>query len=353
MKHAKQIGSAVLMAVLLTGSLTLPTVYAESALHPAGIQNDPPPPPITLQINGEVLDPEETVIYEDEHEHYMLPLRQAAEKLGYTLKWNQEKRMLELTKGQRFIMLQIGKDQYNINKMAVTLGDAPKLQNGKTYVPLAFFSEILKENVVVNDRFHLSITGGDADPAVHIAPVKEGTITDVVQGKEGFFVTINGFANGIRLGINDKTEIVTVDGKKLTVDDLKPGMTISATVGPAMTLSIPPQAMATKIIVTETGAELLGTEGAITQITTLPDGTKTVVIEKGVALGGKGFESVVLKLSDKTELFSTLDNSKVKADQLKEGQTIIAFYGPMVTKSLPPQAQAVKILVNVQQEPVQ
>lgn len=349
MKRAKQLGSALMMAALLTTSFTtLPQVHAESTFDPTAIQIDPPAPLINLQINGTAIDPEKNYIYQNEKEHYMVPLREAAEKLGYKVDWNQAKQMLELSKGPRFFMIQIGKDNYNINKMLVNLGDAPILNDGKTYVPLSFFSEVLNETVTVNDKFHLTITGADAQPDVHVAPIKDGTVTEIVHGKEGYFVTINGFAHGIRLGVYDTTEIVSADGKKLAVTDLKPGMNISATVGAAMTMSIPPQATASKIVVNETAPELLATEGEIAEVTTQKDGSKTVLISKGYGLNDTGYASVLLKLSPDTKLINTVDNSEVKADQLVKGQKIVAFYGPIVTKSLPPQAGAVKILVDIE-----
>ncbi|MGO0059177.1 copper amine oxidase N-terminal domain-containing protein [Brevibacillus fluminis] len=351
MKRAKQLGSALMMAALLTTSFTtLPQVHAESTIAPPVIQIDPPAPLVNLQINGDALDPQKNYIYQNEKEHYMVPLREAAEKLGYKVEWNQAKKMLEVSKGPRFFMIQIGQDNYNINKMQVKLGDAPILNEGKTYVPLSFFSEVLKENVKVNDRFHLTITGQDAQPDVHVAPIKEGTVTEIVHGKEGYFVTINGFAYGMRLGIYDDTEIVSADGKKLAVTDLKPGMSISATVGAAMTMSIPPQATASKIVVNENAPELLATQGEIAEVTTQKDGSKTVLISNGIGLNDKGFASVLLKLSADTKLINTVDNSEIKADQLKKGQKIVAFYGPMATKSLPPQTQAVKILVDIEPE---
>ncbi|MCP3776664.1 YobA family protein [Paenibacillus sp. MZ04-78.2] len=45
-------------------------------------------------------------------------------------------------------------------------------------------------------------------------------------------------------------------------------------------------------------------------------------------------------------MIGTKDNQLVAADQLKKGDKVYAFYGPILTKSLPPIGQAVKIVVE-------
>jgi len=82
------------------------------------------------------------VVLEDDT--VMVPLRAAAEALGYDVNWD------AATKGVRLgvaINLWIGKDEYNVGKMTpIELGAAPQLINGYTYVPLSFFKEVLGVN---------------------------------------------------------------------------------------------------------------------------------------------------------------------------------------------------------------
>ncbi|RJX37494.1 DUF3298 domain-containing protein [Paenibacillus pinisoli] len=79
----------------------------------------------------------------------MLPLRELSEGLGFTITWNAENRSAELTKPKSPIstLVQVGKDQYNVNKQAKPLGAAPIIKEGTMYVPADFFKEVLQANV--------------------------------------------------------------------------------------------------------------------------------------------------------------------------------------------------------------
>lgn len=80
----------------------------------------------------------------------LVPLRDVAEKLGYAVKWN--KGTVELSQGATWTALTIGQDSYIYNRTApIKLGAAPVLENGVTYVPQAFFSDILKLSVQVEE----------------------------------------------------------------------------------------------------------------------------------------------------------------------------------------------------------
>ncbi|QJC50783.1 copper amine oxidase N-terminal domain-containing protein [Paenibacillus albicereus] len=74
----------------------------------------------------------------------MVPLRAVVEALGQKLTWEAS------TKTSRIGLattLQVGKDYYVYNKMApIELGAAPTLVDGKTYVPLHFFRDVMMLN---------------------------------------------------------------------------------------------------------------------------------------------------------------------------------------------------------------
>ncbi|OXM83579.1 stalk domain-containing protein [Paenibacillus rigui] len=116
----------------------IPLAGGSSAAAPAG----------GLAVNGKPLPSGEAQAYVNDAGVTMLPLRAVTEALGYKLTWNAEKRQAELSKGAQWTAVQEGKDSYTINKMApVQLGTAPILHTEKLYVPLAFFSDILKLDV--------------------------------------------------------------------------------------------------------------------------------------------------------------------------------------------------------------
>lgn len=92
-----------------------------------------------------------------EHEIYnsdgrqMIPLRPISEALGYEVKWNNEERSVELTKGAQWTKVTIGEDNYNFAKMLVKLGRAPEIKENKTYVPVEFIEEVLKLDIDIDE----------------------------------------------------------------------------------------------------------------------------------------------------------------------------------------------------------
>ncbi|SCW67737.1 Protein of unknown function [Paenibacillus tianmuensis] len=105
--------------------------------------------PHTLVVNGKKLSIIDGTVYTDAKGTVTVPLRSVAESLGYELKWNAEQQAVELQKEAQWSIVRMGKDEYVMNKMApVSLGTAPAINSeGKMYVPLAFFSDILKADV--------------------------------------------------------------------------------------------------------------------------------------------------------------------------------------------------------------
>ncbi|MFM1653311.1 copper amine oxidase N-terminal domain-containing protein [Brevibacillus sp. B_LB10_24] len=298
-----------------------------------------------LVVNGKGLSRDENKVYENNQKEIMVPLRAIAEELGYKLTWNPETQGTELVKGNQWFLIKIGEDQYNIARMNVTLGTAPELKDDKTYVPLKFVQDVLKENVTVGVTGTITISSEKSEEVA--ANTKEGTITNIITGEKGSQIELNGFLNGIRLNISDETEIVTEDNQKRTVSDLALGMEIKVVHAPFMTLSIPPMTTAEKIIVkgSQAAKDTLGTAGEIAEVTTAADGSKKVLV-KGEKLTDLGYEQIYLRVDKDTPILSTKDNQPLSLDDLKQGAKVYAFYGPIVTKSMPPMGGATKILVE-------
>ncbi|NOU92191.1 DUF4163 domain-containing protein [Paenibacillus sp. LMG 31456] len=105
--------------------------------------------PSRLAVGGEELSSVEASIYISDNGTSLVPLRIIAERLGYNVKWNEDKQLVEINKGAQWTSLQAGKDSYIINRMApLPLGQAPVIkEDGMMYVPLDFFSKILKAEV--------------------------------------------------------------------------------------------------------------------------------------------------------------------------------------------------------------
>lgn len=301
-----------------------------------------------LVVNEKGFSPEEASLYVGANNEIMVPIRAAAEALGYTLTWMQSTQSLELVKDNQWLSLQIGQDKYSFAKMYIPLEVTPELTNEKTYVPLSYFEKVMKLQVTADPTGTITINSKkqDSEQATS-ATTKQGTITSITYNDKGGEIGLNGYAHGVRLTISDETEIVTSDNKKLKLSDLQLGMFITAEHSLVMAMSMPPLTNAKKIIVQSSPAaqQVLGTAGSIEEINSSEDGMTRVVV-KGQKLNDSSFETIVLNISDKTTIIGTKDNQPVAIDQLKKGDKVYAFYGPNLTKSLPPIGQAIKIVLE-------
>ncbi|MBA2936933.1 hypothetical protein HZF08_01290 [Paenibacillus sp. CGMCC 1.16610] len=134
------------------------------------------------------------------------------------------------------------------------------------------------------------------------------------------------------LNVDSSTVIKGLDGKTLTAADLKVGTQIDAGFGPAMAMSYPGQAQAVNINVY---ADRLVKEDAIKEVKHTDDGWQ-------VQLDG-----LVLNAGKETRVMTSQGES-VNWEDLKAGTKVKAYYGPMETKSLPPQSPVYLLVVQAQ-----
>jgi len=73
----------------------------------------------------------------------MVPVRQYAEKLGYTLSWDGSTQSVILTKGDARFTITVGVNEYLVDNQMVPLESAPENQDGSVYVPVTFFTKVL------------------------------------------------------------------------------------------------------------------------------------------------------------------------------------------------------------------
>lgn len=82
----------------------------------------------------------------------MIPLAQTLEPLGYEVQWNTDKRSVEILKGAQWTKVFIDENSYFKNKMAPhPLSHAPVIIEGRTLVPIEFFSVILDLGIAIDD----------------------------------------------------------------------------------------------------------------------------------------------------------------------------------------------------------
>ncbi|MDD9270460.1 stalk domain-containing protein [Paenibacillus sp. GCM10023248] len=135
------------------------------------------------------------------------------------------------------------------------------------------------------------------------------------------------------LHVDNSTAIKSLDGKTLTPADLKAGTQIDAEFGPAMAMSFPGQAQAVNINV---HADRLVKEDTIKEVKHTDDGWR-------VQLG----DDLILNAGKETRVMTSQGES-VNWEDLKAGTKVKAYYGPILTKSLPPQSPVYLLVVQAQ-----
>ncbi len=166
----------------------------------------------------------------------LFPVRQIAEGLGYTVTWDGEARRVEVIRGAHYITMDIDVDAYTFaRRMPEALGSAPVIIEDRTYVPRRFVEEYLGA--------HIFDLGED------VYQVVQPSVVTIIGFEEDGALLVEDEARGeVIVRISEETEI-TVGCEAADASALEEGMTISVIYGGAMTMSIPPQTTAVKIIV--------------------------------------------------------------------------------------------------------
>lgn len=293
-----------------------------------------------VSINGK--EAKNTGYMNHEAKQVMVPLREISEALGFEIEWNVKERSAELTKPGTpvWTLVTTDKDAYNVNKMLMQLGAAPTNKGGTLFVPAKFFSDVLHAGVAVEGN-KVSITSGAEDVKTVTA---NGTITGIHNEEKRQAVHINGAGTeGIILNVDENTVITNAAGDKIELKDLSLGLDIEVVHSLAMTMSLPGQTYAHEIKVKEDSEmkDLLGTSGTVTDVSVKDNIVRITV--KGIGMTEASPDEVVLNVSSET-VVTDRDGKKVKAGELKKEEKVLAFYSPVLTRSLPPIGNAVKIV---------
>ena len=81
----------------------------------------------------------------------MVPIRDNAVSLGYSLAWDDSTKTVILTKDDARFTVTVGVNEYLVNNEMVPLESAPVNQNGSVYVPVSFFTQVLGATYTVNE----------------------------------------------------------------------------------------------------------------------------------------------------------------------------------------------------------
>lgn len=178
----------------------------------------------------------------------MVALREIAEEiLGLEVKWIDETRSVEVGSGPQWTSIKIGENSYFFARIApFKLGQAPEIKDGLTYVPVEFFTDVLryeiKSEVETPEKEEIILSG-------FIKSVEE------LDGNKRILVAGNEETTGldeILLYISDETIVVDKAGNEFKVENLKVGTKVRVVLPEIMTMSLPAQGTAVKILVENT-----------------------------------------------------------------------------------------------------
>jgi len=117
------------IAVCLIMTFTTGTAYA------AKLQSQKEPS-LSMQVMGKTLTGIDPPLIQSGKVY--VPMRAAAEALGYTVTYNPSTRIMDIKKGSQSIRLTIGSVNTVINGKTVKIEKAPFLSNGRAYVPINY-----------------------------------------------------------------------------------------------------------------------------------------------------------------------------------------------------------------------
>ena len=94
-----------------------------------------------------VMDQQELVLTPDE----AIMVQEDTEKMDYQVFWDAGMQNVSMEKGDQTYFMTIGSNQYVRNGQTITLDNAPILVNGKTMVPVTFFTNVMNKTVEVSN----------------------------------------------------------------------------------------------------------------------------------------------------------------------------------------------------------
>lgn len=176
-----------------------------------------------------------------------------------------------------------------------------------------------------------------------LTQLTNGIIENIESGRNGSFVIVSYrdcptcSGETIRLNIGNNTTILSENGDRISVSDLRVGMTINAAFSSAATRSIPPQSFAYVIQVVRRRQNDNVTVGRIVDVdrqnrslTTLSDGNLSSVIRFNVA--------------DNAQIFNAFGRP-MNFSGLVPGLRVRVRHAAFMTASIPPQTTAFEVRV--------
>ncbi|MED1784869.1 copper amine oxidase N-terminal domain-containing protein [Brevibacillus fortis] len=196
-------------------------------------------------------------------------------------------------------------------------------------------------SIVVKDSLKSQEVLGTAGKVTSISSDKEGIYNMLVEGSA---ITPNS-QEKVMLTINKKTVIVSAkDNRVLVPEELTADSKVFAFYSPTMTHSLPPIAVAEKIVVDVPDQEIVDEDVAPVRTGTITSITKSDKGQYSVMLGG--YETgIMLHLNEETKI-TDAQGKALKPEDLKLGMEVEGTSQKFMTMSLPPQSGAISIVVK-------
>ncbi len=330
----KLIVPVVALSLLTTGSVFATAVETTDAELPVLIEESAESDfhPI---VNGAIADNVPVVI---ENDVTLIPLRSVAETLGFTVEWIEEEQSIIVTDYTKYIRLEIGNDIYRVRHWdPITLEVAPVLVNDcTTHVPLSFVTEILNGYYNENEDGTFKIV----IPSLVI-------VTEVSE--DGILVS-DATRGDVLIKLDENTVVVNSEGNPEDPALITAGMQLDVEYGPAMTMSIPAQTTAVKIIIQDLP---VNTPALDAEVEVQPEeavafsGVITEIDGELVTVGNPREEGAVrLVVSENTEIKHEMNRRLYRLEDLEVGMTISGTHSAAATFSLPPQSVAYSIVIG-------
>ncbi|MFC5647912.1 stalk domain-containing protein [Paenibacillus solisilvae] len=217
----------------------------------------------------------------------------------------------------------------------------PVFINGQAYLPARSEAAALGYQITYNAKDkEIEINKPGQEETVNYLRTS-GVIVSVKELGSGQYqleVLGKGENKWIILNADKDTVIKDGSGNTAALQDLKAGTQIEAEYGPIIAMSYPGQSHAAAITV---GAERLIKEDVIQSVKHTEDGWQ---VQFGETKDGAVVPTLVLNAGKETSVL-TAEGQPVDWADLKEGTKVRAYYGPMATKSIPPQSPLFYLVV--------
>lgn len=327
--------------------LTAVTAFAEDNLLIA------PPDAEQTGVNEEYsLTPAEpiTVAFaktEETGDAVMVPVRKVAENFGYTVEWDGKEQSVALSRGAQYLKLWLGRDEYAISKsMPQSLGAASILLNDETtYVPVNMFTDLL------------GFFSHEDEAYVTVVEPRTAELTEILE--DGALSVKDSYIGDVVVYIDEDT-VVTADREAVSKEllkDLKAGQLLDIEYSEAMTMSLPPQTTAVRIDILNLPyiAEPEGddkdenenkneNENENEKIEAVAAKLLSFEEDGALLVSEDRYGEVIVRITEDTKI--TKNGEKAEASDLKEGQELEIVYDAAMTRSIPPQTNAVSIEIK-------